>query len=359
MRRPSIRGAKKGKKSIASASITAILFLSLLCVAFLGIGLAGNSQLDASTLDTAADPTSTDSRAPEPPIFGPGWEVIVSGKATDGSGDALAPGHIVEITSGESTYYTQTLEDGYYYLTDVPVSSGEDILASVVVGSDSALNVTRASTGIAYYTLDLSLPPTQTGGGSAPFDYFPFLMLGFIGTLGLASAVGIEVLKLALISLVIPLYTRLKKESVLENYTRGRLYQHIEMNPGEHFNALLKVLSLSNGQLAYHLSVLERMEKVKSRNEGIFKRYYPANVPLPVEDGGRLSEIQKRIVNHVRDLPGVSQKEMANLLGIKRSTLNYQVNVLQTRGFIKADKQGRRMIYFLADDYDEIYAGDT
>ncbi len=180
-----------------------------------------------------------------------------------------------------------------------------------------------------------------------------WLPLWLMITLGSAIALGAgigaflstEVGKFAFLSLLVPLYTKLRKRNVLDNYERGRIYQYIEMNPGEHYSQIKRDLSLPNGSLVYHLRVLEKASKIKSRPDGRFKRFYTLDTRIPVPNGGVLSEVQKRIVDAVKDVPGVTQKEIAALLGVHQSSINYQMGRLEERGLIRSERKGRKVHY--------------
>ncbi len=163
--------------------------------------------------------------------------------------------------------------------------------------------------------------------------------------LGVGGLLSIEAARYAFLALFIPLYIKLRKEQVMDHYVRGRIYQYIEMNPGDHFSAIKKALGLNNGTAVYHLEVLEREGVLKSQMDGVYRRFYPADASLPARDGGQLSEVQVRILDVVRNLPGVAQKEIAGVLGLRQPTLSYQLGRLQEMGRIEARKDGRKVRY--------------
>ncbi|UCE36193.1 MAG: right-handed parallel beta-helix repeat-containing protein [Thermoplasmata archaeon] len=178
------------------------------------------------------------------------------------------------------------------------------------------------------------------------FPWIILLVIGSVSAVGVGCLLGTEIGKLSLLSLFIPLYMKLKKENVLDHYNRGRVYQFIELNPGEHYNSIKKAFDMNSGALTYHLYVLEKAEKIKSRKDGIYKRFYPHNATVPQNNGGILTEIQKRIVDSIRDLPGATQKELASVLGLRQSTLSYQLTKLETKGVIRAARKGKHTCYY-------------
>ena len=193
--------------------------------------------------------------------------------------------------------------------------------------------------------LSLALGPVPgiVGGG---FPWLFFGIVGFAGVLTVAGLMSVEVFVYFLFALFVPLYTKLRKDQVLDHYSRGRVYQFIELNPGEHFNSIRRALDLNIGTATYHLEVLSRNGLITSRQDGIYKRFYPTNVPIPPSNGGGISEVQQRVLTVIKDTPGIAQKELARLFGIRQSTLNYQVSKLEEKSLIDIRRRGRRVHYF-------------
>jgi DNA-binding MarR family transcriptional regulator len=69
----------------------------------------------------------------------------------------------------------------------------------------------------------------------------------------------------------------------------------------------------------------------------------------PEANGGVLSEVQVRIVHAVRDLPGITQKELVALLGVRQSTLGYQMAKLIEKGLVRGERRGRNVRYHAAE----------
>jgi WD40 repeat protein/DNA-binding transcriptional ArsR family regulator len=169
------------------------------------------------------------------------------------------------------------------------------------------------------------------------------LIVGFVGIAGLGGFIwATEIGKLALLSLILPLYTRIKKEKVLDNEIRGMIRGYVIANPGDNYNSIKRALGLNNGVLAHHLKVLERAEIIKSRQDGMFKRFYPASMRIPAENGGEISEIQNVLLHKIVESPGISQKEIATLLGLSKGVINYHVKVLLAKQMLKMEKRGRK-----------------
>ncbi len=185
------------------------------------------------------------------------------------------------------------------------------------------------------------LPPTS----EQPWLLFAVIVIA-LAALCFAPATTIERSRYALLTVFMLFYVKLKKEDVLEQFTRGRIYGYVEANPGEHFGAIRKALSLSNGNTVYHLQVLERQGFIKSKNDGMYKRFYPKGAVLPPDNSAPLPEIHQRILSCIGEAPGISQMEIATLLGLHQSTLEYQLKKLAKTGLIRRKRSGRRVCYY-------------
>ncbi len=175
------------------------------------------------------------------------------------------------------------------------------------------------------------------------------------GGLGAFTA-GTDLGRYSYFTLLIPLYTRLHREAVLDNFTRGRIYEHIRINPGEHYRAIKKTLELNNGNLTYHLMVLEKEDYIKSRTDGFCKRFYPVGMKITK---GQPKSIQELILKKISESPFVSQKELAEEFGINVSTVNYHINIMTGAGIIGSEKEGRVKHYFIEGDQEIILGEDV
>jgi predicted transcriptional regulator len=184
------------------------------------------------------------------------------------------------------------------------------------------------------------------------------MVVGFVSITAMGCFLGsTEVGKLALLSLILPLYTRLIKEKILDNEIRGMIRGYIIANPGDNYNSIKRALGLNNGALAYHLKVLEKANIIKSRQNGMYKRFYPASMNVPKENGQGISEIQRLVLMKVNESPGISQKEIAKLLGLSKGVVNYHVKVLFSKNMLIMEKRGRRTLCYVNSDKSDIIIG--
>jgi predicted transcriptional regulator len=146
---------------------------------------------------------------------------------------------------------------------------------------------------------------------------------------------------------LLPLYTRIQKEDVLDQFVRGQIYGFIKTNPGAHYNQILRKVGVKNGTLSYHLGILEKTELIQSRREGLkYRAFYPTGINFPKAERFRLTGLQIQIIDSIRSQPGLTQKEIAGLLGRKPQTINYNIKVLDQAGLISVVKAGRKTTCF-------------
>jgi len=198
----------------------------------------------------------------------------------------------------------------------------------------------------------LTAPITSAGdvvvvvrGGAPPLALVAGIAAGTILSASLAGVFAVERSRYAFLSAFLGLYSRLNKDKVLENYNRGRVYGYIELNPGAHFNAILAALGMNNGALVYHIEVLHKEGLVTSRQDGMYRRFYPRDVQAPPVLENGTSEAQLRVLKVIQEMPGITQKELSRFLGLRQSTLAYQIDRLTAMGYVAGEKRGRKVAY--------------
>jgi len=157
---------------------------------------------------------------------------------------------------------------------------------------------------------------------------------------------------------LVPLYTKLKKDEVLDHFMRGQIYGLIRMHPGAHYNLIKKRLDLKNGVLAYHLTTLEREGYVISEKDGIFKRFYPNHMKFEVDYPAMLSRVQEKILDWIKVNPGRTQKECATALGVSTSTVNDNVIALRDYKMLELKKDGKRTRCYILEGGEDAGLGD-
>jgi DNA-binding MarR family transcriptional regulator len=172
-----------------------------------------------------------------------------------------------------------------------------------------------------------------------------------IAVLGFALTETGKYKLLALLPLMLPLYTRIQKEDVLDQFVRGQIYGFIKANPGVHYNQIIRDLDMKNGTLSYHLYMLEKTGMIKSRKEGFrYRAFYPTGMKFPETERYRLTELQLNILKTIKENSNISQRDIAKKLNKKHQTINYNVKIMQQAGLIGLRKIGRKTSCYVNED---------
>lgn len=265
---------------------------------------------------------------------------------------------VTEVELGSNYSYTVEAEDNYplddtlrYYLLQGPEGMTIDLATGRIdwspkeAGSKNIEITVEDNFGCSdtqSFTLTVSQPVVQPP--SPPSTQIYIIGGGVavsVTSILLAIAIS-ENIKYALLIFFIPLYSKIKRERVLDHFIRGQIYGYILANPGEHYNAIKQALGLTNGSLAHHLKTLEREEYIKSKKFGLYRRFYPRHMRLPDDGTFRMNEIQKQILSIISKKPGISQKEIASFMNITPPTVSYHIGILSNAKIIRVIRNGRK-----------------
>lgn len=171
-------------------------------------------------------------------------------------------------------------------------------------------------------------------------------MLG-MGTSRPAFLILFLVIPLVLLIVIVLVYTKMKREQLLEHQVRNNIYNYVNKNPGVHYRGIMHDLNLQMGVLTHHLNMLEHEQYIKSVQDGMYRRFYPKDAQ--VKSGLILSDIQERILRMIHSTPGISQSGVARNLGLARKVVNYHVKILTDAGFVHVEPSGRESRCYYID----------
>ncbi|MGC8725641.1 MAG: winged helix-turn-helix transcriptional regulator [Thermoplasmata archaeon] len=123
-------------------------------------------------------------------------------------------------------------------------------------------------------------------------------------------------------------------ESDIEN--RRRIYNIIANRGKITYSDLLKDSGLGNGTLYYHLRILEIEGFVNTFKIG--KNRFYSIVGLSVQEKDNLPEIQKKILNILREKKRISIAEIANSIERSPQLVSYHVNILKEKNYLLIEK---------------------
>jgi len=184
---------------------------------------------------------------------------------------------------------------------------------------------------------------------AAPPSNLPWAVaaVAVLAVVGFAAFIaGTEIGMGLLFPLMIYLYSKISKDEILDNFLRGRISGYIVANPGDHYTSIRDALDLSNGALAFHLRKLESEGVIKARADGVYKRFYPAEMRVPEPNGGSLTQVQRIVFDKILETPGISQKDIAGILNVSGQTVAYHAEALVRKGRIRRERAGLSVRYY-------------
>jgi predicted transcriptional regulator len=170
------------------------------------------------------------------------------------------------------------------------------------------------------------------------------LLASCVGVGGALAAIGlIETIKFGFFATIFfPMFTRIRRENVLDLFVRGQIYEYIRKHPGAHYNEIKSEMQLNNGTLAYHIKTLMLQGFVKASRDGMYKRFYMTDINPKVGEGRRFSKLQTSIIAIIKKKPGLCQSDIARILDIPFSVVNYNIKLLVRQKAIRIEDAGRK-----------------
>lgn len=129
--------------------------------------------------------------------------------------------------------------------------------------------------------------------------------------------------------------------------TRRRIRRRIDREPGVHFRGLTRGLELATGQVQYHLGRLDDIteERVNGRTH-----YYPPGYDAWERRALAMlrRETARDIVAALYDTEAARPDDVADRVGIARSTLEHHLDGLVAGDIVRKRREGNRVTLSLA-----------
>ena len=148
-------------------------------------------------------------------------------------------------------------------------------------------------------------------------------------------ALGLTALAAALAAL----YSRFQKHTLLFAPARARLHAHVAAHPGATLADLSEATGLGRGAIVHRAQMLERHGLLKSRHDGLHRRFYPPGAPEATERPTTPKEA--RLLELLRAEGPLGAAELARRLGVTRQAAHEQVKRLAREGRLAKREDGR------------------
>jgi len=149
-------------------------------------------------------------------------------------------------------------------------------------------------------------------------------------------------------------YRKIEKAAIYYNENRRVIFETLQTNPGICFNELSRLTGINRGTLKYHLTVLQIKGRITTLMITGSVWYF--------ENSGYYSRLEKIMFHYLQEAttrkileivfsrPCISQKELAEYLGISEPSVSRHMAVFEREKIINAQKSGRYIRFTLTED---------
>jgi DNA-binding transcriptional ArsR family regulator len=138
------------------------------------------------------------------------------------------------------------------------------------------------------------------------------------------------------------LFSRIEDDDLASHPLRRQAIDFISSNPGASVKDVQRSLGVAWGTAVYHLGRLERAGLVAVRRAGGRAGHWPLGQAPP---RGAPAPTGQALADLVRQQPGLSQAELAELAGIGAPAACKQLRRLEVAGLVSASRVGRTRVY--------------
>ena len=126
------------------------------------------------------------------------------------------------------------------------------------------------------------------------------------------------------------------------------LLRNINLTPGIRYRELSRITGLNNGVLTYHLSILEKLDRIKvDRQRNRMTRYYTVNIPLEESYiiGQFRNSVARQLIIFVADHDLCTFNEIVEYIKKAPSTVSWHLKRLKDAGLITTIYGERFQLY--------------
>jgi predicted transcriptional regulator len=148
-----------------------------------------------------------------------------------------------------------------------------------------------------------------------------------------------------------------KVKVILQNKNRTAILAYLRDHPGCTIADLSKNTGINRGSVKYHLSVLLIERKIVRKKEGKLMYLFMNGGTDPEKKrmyGYIMSHPKQDLLKIIQSEPGISNKDIAERLGLDRSTVHWHLQQFLDEKMVESRWDGRNMSYSLTQEVDEI-----
>lgn len=138
---------------------------------------------------------------------------------------------------------------------------------------------------------------------------------------------------------------------------RHQILKYINENPGAHLRRVSKELGLALGDTQYHLGILQKSGKVRSRKVNLYRRYYGASILGEKEEiilAFLRQETARDILIYLIEHQYATQSDLARFKQFSSPTIWRHMSRLIEAGIVDGAKDGKNIVYTIRADHNKL-----
>lgn len=164
-------------------------------------------------------------------------------------------------------------------------------------------------------------------------QWAPLIVIGFLSVFILLAPIDIS---LPIISYGVFVIAGIRGPALLDHFRRGQVYEYIRRKPGCSFSDMKEDLKIMNGNLAYHLAILEKGGLVRSQKDGRIRRHYADDFEPGMIFDTFFSRTQGQILHYLKVNGPTPLSNISASLGMSRQRVHYNLKRLARGGVVES-----------------------
>lgn len=158
-------------------------------------------------------------------------------------------------------------------------------------------------------------------------------------------------------------YARVHGEEILQHPGRQEVYERVKAAPGVSFHQLCAQVSFGASTLTYHVRVLEKNGFITSLKDGRYLRFFDRHSgEYARERKNAVSTLRNpataAIARHIREHPGVAQRDLAQRFMVTPSTVSWHVKRLSQVGLVQSQRDHPHTRYYAGEAWASLPASE-
>lgn len=139
----------------------------------------------------------------------------------------------------------------------------------------------------------------------------------------------------------------------MDNQLRERIMELLQQSPGCYLGKMGRDLQVPTSTLKYHLNILRSFDLVTTVKKGRCRHYFPKRRRFTDHEKRMFAALEhaptRRMVEIVRQHPGISQAGLVAMTGLSQSTVAWHMGKLEEMQLVVSQRRGVKE-YDLAPD---------